>query len=59
MMTLRHITAAEERHQQRERERERERERDRVREIKTRKGNLTERETDRNIFHNWIRQCNF
>ena len=50
MVTLRHITAAEVRNQQREIKRERERE-----------GNAPqpkEREGDRKIFHDCIRNCN-
>ena len=61
MITLRHITAAEVKHQQRERERERERERDKTRTRKRSKETLTdsERKKDRNIFHDGIRLCKF
>ena len=56
MVTLRHITAAEMRNQQREREREREIKREPEREGK--EPQPKEREGDRNIFHDWIRHCN-
>ena len=53
MMTLRHITAAEVRNQQKDRELKRERERE------GKEPQLKQREGDRNIFHDWIRHCNF
>ena len=54
MVTLRHITAAEVRNQQRERERELKRKRER-------EGKETQpnERGDRNIFHDWIRHCKF
>ena len=55
MVTLRHITAAEVRNQQREREREIKREREREGKVPQPK----ERKGDRNIFYDWIRHCNF
>ena len=62
MVTLRQKTAAEVRNQQKsEREREREREREMKRE-RGREGNELQpkmRDRDWNIFHDWIRHCNF
>ena len=55
MVTLRHITAAEERNEQKEREREIKRERERG----GKEPQPKEREGDRKIFHYWIRHCNF
>ena len=56
MVKLRHITAAEVRNQ-REREREKKIKREQEREGK--EPQPKEREGDRNIFHDWIRHCNF
>ena len=53
MVTLRHITAAEVRIQQKEREIKSEREKE-GKEPQTR-----ERKGGRNIFYDWIRHCNF
>ena len=52
MVTLRYITAAEVRNQQKEREIKRERE------IEGKEPQPKEREGYRNIFHDWIRHCN-
>ena len=54
MVTLRHITAAEVRNQQKK---EREIKRQREREGKEPQPN--ERKGDKNIFYDWIRHCNF
>ena len=51
MVTLRHITAAEVRNQQKERLREIKRERER----QGKEPHPKEMEEDRNIFHDWIR----
>ena len=53
-MTLRHITAAEVRNQQKRREREIKRKREREG-----KETQSKERGDRKIFHDWIRHCNF
>ena len=56
MATLRHKTAAEVRNQQKiQREREIKRERER----EGKEPQQKEKEEDSNIFHDWIRHCNF